>query len=319
VENPTDLKTLKKNHSVFLYVGLHKSLWETTGILSCIHFQGLPIPYIGMGDNLLRGKFYQKLTEKAGVFLVKRAKTRKEIIESSTKLKQYITYYLAHGIDVAIFPEGTRRNIPESGKHGQFFATAFDAVLEYERNKQEILSQYKTLKAHNTFIIPFNIDYTRIREDYELARESAAKPRTLHVFDSLKMVKHIGDLYISFGEPIRVCDNLGKTRKELAVFTREKCLQLVKILPINIVSRAILDSYEAGKIKTGKIMENISANLKKLRHLKERFRGFSWDISPQLILEKVASQEINFRNIDARKLSFYKLYASYISHYLETG
>ena len=112
------------------------------------------------------------------------------------------------------------------------------------------------MRAHDTYVVPFNTDYSKIREDRELVKESGSKPRTLHIIDSLKMLKHIGDLYISFGEPIKIADHLDKTRKELAVFAREKCLELVKILPINIVALAILDTHEAGQIKTDKIFSN---------------------------------------------------------------
>lgn len=313
------LKKLKKENAVFLYTGLHRSLWETSGVLSCIGFHKLPIPFIGMGDNLVKGKFYVSFASKAGAFLVKRPKSRREVIESSKKLKTYILYFTAHGTDVTIFPEGTRRNIPEKGKYGDFFSTAFEALLEYEKNKEKILAEHKELRAHDTYVVPFNTDYSKIREGRELVKEPGAKPRTLHILDSLKMLKHIGDLYISFGEPIKIADHLDKTRKELAVFAREKCLELVKILPINIVALAILDAHKAGQIKTDKILDNITKNIKKLAHLKERFRGFEPDEAPQDILAKVARYEAAFRKIDAVNLPLYRLYANYIHHYWESG
>ena len=319
VEIPIDLKKLKKKNAVFLYSGLHKSLWETTGVLSCIGIHNLPIPFIGMGDNLVKGKFYVSFASKAGAFLVKRPKSRREVIESSQKLKTYILYFIAHGTDITIFPEGTRRNIPEKGKYGDFFSTAFEALLEYEKNKEKILAEYKELRALDTYVVPFNIDYSKIREDRELVKEPGAKPRTLHIFDSLKMLKHVGDLYISFGEPIKIADHLDKTRKELAVFAREKCLELVKILPINIVALAILDAHESGQIKTDKILDNITKNIKKLAHLKERFRRFDPDEAPQDILAKVAHDEVAFRKIDTARLPLYRLYANYIHHYWERG
>lgn len=319
VENPFDLRKLKKENAVFLYTGLHKSLWETSGVLSSIYLQKMPIPFTGMGDNLVKGKFFQRLASKAGVFLVKRAKTRSEVLESSKKLKQYILYYMAKGIDVSIFPEGTRRNIPEKGHYGNFFPTAFEALLEYEKNKEEILATHKKLIPHDAYIVPFNVDYSKIREDHELVGELGTRPRTLHILDSLKMVRHIGDLYISFDEPIKIADNLDKTRKELAAYTRQKCLELVKILPINIVSRALVDAYENGQIKKDKIMDCIRKNIETLAHLKDRFRGFAPDENPKDLLDKVARYEENFRKIDAVHLPFYQLYANYIRHYFETS
>ncbi|MCX6579886.1 MAG: 1-acyl-sn-glycerol-3-phosphate acyltransferase [Candidatus Aminicenantes bacterium] len=317
LENPYDLKKLKKENAVFLYTALHKSLWETSGVMSSIYFQKLPPPYIGMGDNLVKGKLFQKLAGKTGAFLVKRPQTRKDVLESSKKLKQYVIYYMAHGIDVSIFPEGTRRNIPDKREYGNFFPTAFEAILEYEKNKEKILAEYKSLTAHDVYIVPFNVDYSKVREDYEIIRELEGKPHTLHILDSLKMIRHIGDLYISFGEPIKIADHLDKTRKELAVYTREKCLELVKILPINIVSWAILDAHEAGRLGRDKILECIRENMGKLEGLKERFRGFEPGESPGDILDKTARCEKNFKNITPAHLPFYRLYADYINHYMK--
>jgi glycerol-3-phosphate O-acyltransferase len=315
LENPFDLKKLKKENAVFLYTGLHKSLWETSGVMSCIYFQKLPTPFIGMGDNLVKGKLFQKLAGKTGAFLVKRPQTRKDVLESSKKLKQYIIYYLAHGIDVSIYPEGTRRNIPDKREYGNFFPTAFEAVLEYEKNKGKILTEHNGLTAHDIYVVPFNVDYSKVREDYEMMRALEGKPHTLHILDSLKMIRHIGDLYISFGEPIKIADHLAQTRKELAVYTREKCLELVKILPINIVSWAILDAHEAGRLNRDKILDCIRENMEKLAGLKDRFRGFELGESPKDILDKVARYEKNFKNITPAHLPFYRLYADYINHY----
>ncbi len=317
LENPYDLRKLKNENTVFLYTGLHKSLWETAGVMSSIYFQKLPPPFVGMGDNLVKGKLFQKLAGKTGAFLVKRPQTRKDVLESSKKLKQYLIYYLAHGIDVSIYPEGTRRNIPDKRMYGNFFPTAFEAVLEYEKNKESILAEHKKLKPQDIYVVPFNVDYSKIREDYEMIGELEGKPHTLHILDSLKMVRHIGDLYISFGQPIKIVDHLGKTRKELAVFTREKCLELVKILPINVVSWAVLDAHEAGQLERDKILDRIRENIGKLAGFKDRFRGFELGDNPKEILDKVARYEKNFKDITAAHLPFYRLYADYINHYIK--
>lgn len=321
VEFHEDLKPLKKEKSVFLYTGLHKSLWETAGILVAIHLGGLPIPYAGMGDNLVKGKFYHWLIGKAGVFLIKRATNRREILESAKMLKDYVFNFIANGVDVMLFPEGTRKSIPSRGQYGKFFPTTFEALLEYEKNKEEIIEKYKDLSPYNTYIIPLNVDYSRVREDREMLEDyKKGKPRTLHIKDSLKMVKKIGDTYISFGSPVNVGDNLEKNRKELSVHVREKCLDLVKILPINIVSRAILDSTVEDRIETGKIETNISRIIQKLSHLKDRFRGFTADDNPGDILGKVVKYEFTFRqkHIAMKHLPFYRLYANYIGHYFES-
>lgn len=311
------IKKLKQENSVFLYAGLHKSLWETTATISTLHMHKLPLPYPGMGDNLIRGRFFQALSKKCGLFIVKRPKTRREIIESARMLKNYILNLIVHGIDGMVYPEGTRRNIPDKGRYGDFFPTAFEAVLEYEKNKEEILSQNKELKEYHSYVVPFNLDYSKVREDREIIQDMEGKPRTLQPIDFLKMIKHIGHVYITFGKPIKIAENLDKNRKQLADFTKKKCLELVKILPINIVSRSILDAYENDKIKIKEIFKNISRNIEKLKHLKERFRGFSIGEEPGEIMEKVKKYEKSFRKIDVKNLKLYRLYANYIRHYFE--
>ncbi|MCP4154759.1 MAG: hypothetical protein GY757_43965 [bacterium] len=318
VENPAGdlMRKLELGKNAFLYTGLHKSLWETTGILSCIHYQKLPIPNIGMGDNLVKGKFFPRLTSRVGVFWVKRPTNRREIIESSQKLKAHITHYLAQGIDTCIFPEGTRKNIPEKGVYGNFFPTSFDAVLEYEKNKEKILEEYKELESQETYIVPFNVDYSKIREDHELINVGS-KPLTLHILDSLKMLAHLGNIYVSFGEPVKTADHLDKNRKELAVYIRGKCLDLVKILPINVVSLAIAKTLETGKTGTPDILENIKKSIALLEPYKDRFRGFDMDVDPQWLLNKIKKKHHNFRNPEELLLPIYRLYANYIAHYLD--
>jgi hypothetical protein len=121
------------------------------------------------------------------------------------------------------------------------------------------------------------------------------------------------------GEPIKVADHLDKNRKELAAYSREKCMDLVKILPINVVARAISDSVEGDHIRSDKIEENIAGNIQKLSGLSERFRDFSIDEHPGNILEKVAKYETLFqpKYLNIKNLPLYRMYANYIGHYFK--
>ena len=210
VEMDNGLVPLKRSGgAVFLYCGLHKSLWETTGTLAPLRLARVPLPYIGMGDNLVRGRLFRYLSKKVGTFFVRRPANRREMPESARKLRDDVMSFVAHGLDVMVFPEGTRKNIPTHGRYGDFFPAAFDAVLEYERNKPAILADNPGLSAREVFVVPFNVDYSRVREAEEMVWEQGAKPRTLHVLDSLSMIRNIGDTYMSYGTPIRVADHLG--------------------------------------------------------------------------------------------------------------
>lgn len=315
IEDPHHIGTYRNDkQAVFFFVGLHKSLWETTGVLSAFHSRQLPIPYVGMGDNLIKGRFFQTLSMRAGIFLVKRAKTPREIMESSKKLKSYLLYYLAKGQDVALFPEGTRRNIPDRGVYGDFFPTAFDAVLDYHKNRETYLQENPVLTPRNVFIVPVNADYSIIREAHEMVLDTRKTPRTLKVHDSLKMIRQLGDIYISFGKPVAAAEVAHMNRKELAVHVRGLCLDLVKILPVNIVAQALAECFRAGDASEPAILRAIDVVRERLLPHSLRFRGMTPEEPARTLLEKVQAQDGHFREIDHINLPLYRLYANYIHH-----
>ncbi len=319
VEISEKIFQVKNEKTIYIHIPLHKSLWETTGIMVPLFNRGLRIPYAGMGDNLIRGDIFRKLAHNVGVFLVKRAVTRSQMLESAKMLKDYTISHIAYGCDILIFPEGTRKGIPNHGQYGKFFPTAFEAMLEYEKTKSEIVKHHPGLIEYDTYIIPSNVDYSKVREDREMIADYKGKPRTLRIWDSMKMLKNIGDTYITYGDPLKVADYVHMDRKELANFIRQKCLNLVKILPINVVAWGIVNSVSEDQIQISKIHDNIAQILSKLSHLEERFRGFNSGDHPAKILASVAKNEPLFRekNITIKNLNFYRLYANYIRHYLE--
>ncbi len=90
----------------------------------------------GWATTWSRARVFQHLSWKIGAFLVRRPANRKEMLESARQLRDDVLSFLAHGLDVMVFPEGTRKNIPEHARYGDFFPTAFDAALEYARNRE---------------------------------------------------------------------------------------------------------------------------------------------------------------------------------------
>ncbi len=317
VELPNTVKEIKDNNpkTVYLYSGLHKSLWETTGILVSLKQNGLLIPAVGMGDNLIKGEFFLKIVKKLRIFLVKRGTTRADLVNSAKLLKKYILSYMANGLDVMLFPEGTRKGIPSKGEYGGFFPTAFDAMLDYEKNK-EIITKDNSLPAYDSYIIPFNVDYSRVREAFEMIREKNV-PRTLKIWDSIKMLKHLRTIYVSYGEPINVKDHLDKTRKELSLYVRKKCTDLVKILPINIVATAVIESFkDKSSDDLNAIYFHIDKTIEKLLKYKKNFREFSTNEAPESIYKKVASYEKLFKSPKEKDIAYFKLYSNYIGHYL---
>ncbi len=319
VEMDDDVAALKRRgDAVFLYCGLHKSLWETSGVLPPLHLAGLPVPYVGMGDNLVKGRAFQHLSWKIGAFLVRRPANRKEMLESARKLRDDVLSFLANGLDVMVFPEGTRKNIPEHARYGDFFPTAFDAALEYERNRDVILASNPGLAPREVYIVPFNVDYTRVREAEEMVGDGSGKPRTLHVLDSLSMIRNIGDTYLSYGKPVRVADHLDIDRKGLAALARQRCLDLVKILPVNVASRAILQFEPGAAVSPTAFDDAMRRVIEALRPYADRFRGFRPGDAQAEIVRRAAQVQLDFHRLVPEKVRLYRLYASYISHYLES-
>ncbi len=320
VEMDPELVALKqRGGAAFLYCGLHKSLWETSGVMAPLHLAKLPLPYIGMGDNLIKGQPFEYFSKKIGTFWVRRPSNRKEMLESARKLRDDVLSFLAYGLDVLLFPEGTRKNIPTRSRYGEFFPTAFDAVLEYERNKAAILQGNPKLSPLQMYIVPFNVDYSRVREAVEMVAPDAAKPRTLHVVDSISMLRGIGDTYITFGTPIRVADHLEKDRKELAALTRERCLELVKVLPINVASRAMLELEPGAAVEPAALHAAVHRVVEALRPYADRFRGFSLADAQAQIVSRARQMQLDFARLLPEDVPVYRLYASYIAHYLEAA
>ena len=298
------LFSLHKQGYRFLYIGLHKSLWETTGVQSILHRNHLNVPYAAMGDNLIRGRFYQAIAKRSGLFLVKRASGRQGLLESAASLKKAIKAHISAGIDVIIYPEGTRKNIPQYGRYGTFFTTVFEAALELCQEQD------------NLALVPVNVDYSHIREDHEMLHPNEKHPRTLHILDSLKMLSHLGDIYVNIGDPV-IPNDPSWNRKNLASHLHQSCLDLVKILPINIISWAITTLRAQGQKDPEALYRQIEANIRALGAHQNRFRGFSSQSSGAELWQKLIARRREFSRWteDEGKLDrFFKLYRDYIWH-----
>ena len=303
-EIPKRMFTLKKEGYRFIYVGLHKSLWETSGVQTVLHRNRLPVPYAAMGDNLVRGRFFQSIAKRMGIFLVKRASGRRGLLESATLLKGELKTHLKAAIDVIIFPEGTRKNIPQFGRYGTFFTTVFEAALELIQEGERVV------------LVPVNVDYSHVREDHEMLRSSEKHPRTLHILDSLNMLSHLDDIFVSFGEPVLLTDPQWN-RKNLAEHCQQACLDLIKILPINVVAWAIYSLLQKNVRDADSLYREIEANILAMAPFRERFRGLDLQTKGFALFEQVSKKRKEFRSWAEKKpepLALFKLYRDYIGH-----
>ncbi len=298
------LFALKKDGFLFIYIGLHKSLWETSGIQTVLHRNRMFVPYAAMGDNLVRGRFFQAIAKKLGIFLVKRIAGRRGLLESAASLKREVQAHLREGIDVLVFPEGTRKNIPQFGRYGTFFTTVFEAALELSQEGEKIM------------LVPVNVDYSHVREDHEMLGAMEKHPRTLHILDSLNMLSHLDDIFVSIADPIVPGDHQWN-RKDLAAQCHQACLDLIKILPINIVAWAIHSLLQKNVRDAGSLYREIDANIQALAPYQDRFRGFDPQSKGLELFEAVAKKRKEFRSWAEKKpepLALFKLYRDYIGH-----
>jgi glycerol-3-phosphate O-acyltransferase len=303
----------ERPQAVVVYVSTHKSLWETTGIPAVLYYGDLTVPYVVMGDNLVHGRFFTNLVRQIGGIVVPRPRNRAEMIASAVRYTDILGTHLKAGIDFMVFPEATRTNIARHGRTGDFFPATFEALLAYERKRAEA----PETNARECWIVPCNVDYSNVREAENFVRTAEKSAQTLHIFDSLKMLANIRDVYISFGEPLRVADRLGSNRKELAALTRAKCLELVRVLPVNVAATAFTAVLENNQ-GPDSVPERIRETLLQLAPHAHRFTGFAPATPPEQIWEAARHSNPIFGAPDPERLPLYHLYRGYIGHYFPT-
>jgi hypothetical protein len=149
-----------------------------------------------------------------------------------------------------------------------------------------------------------------------MLRASEKHPRTLHILDSLKMLSHMDDIFVSLGEPILLNDREWN-RKDLAAHCRQACLDLIKILPINVVAWAIYSLLQKNLLDADSIYHEIEANVMALAHYQDRFRGLDLKTKGLALFEQVAKKRTEFKSWAEKKpdqLRLFKLYRDYIGH-----
>ncbi|MFH0869639.1 MAG: 1-acyl-sn-glycerol-3-phosphate acyltransferase [archaeon] len=338
VEGTGKLKELKREsdgRALFLYASTHTSLFETTAVPATLYREKLPVPYACMGDNLVKGEPWQRRVRKLGAFIMKRPETA-GMRASRDSLVQGLEAHLEAGKDMLIFPEGSRTCIIRKGERGVFHPACFEQVQAFQRSHLTEASRGSIVGDPELYIVPVTVSYSKVKDAKDML-ESVAKAKTLKPRDVLKVIlKPVGHVYISFGEPIRVMDYLDTNRKELAGMTRQRCLELVKILPVNVVGEALMretvECYDGGKINCDRVLFYITQVRNELGwQYPEKFRRFTPQSSPEEIFRKGRGEElvkdyerrtvmqalIEGRGLQGTQQSLAKLYASYIGHYMQ--
>lgn len=289
IDMPGELSNLiHSNDRAIMFVSSHKSLWETIGIPYAINRYGGDIPYIVAGSNLLKGVSF--LTKRIGIINSERGK--KKSFRSPLQLKAKMNYALLRGNQLLIFPENGRTR---TGLVDKFSGTATSSAVEVS-------------KYIDTYIVPVNVDYSDMNFKAEASLLKAKKAYTFRLHHALYWIKHMEDIFISFGNPIKISP--ADNKDELNDYVRNQCMNLVKILPINIVSEAATRALtNNNQLSNEVICEYIRQELIELVPHKERFRIFDPNSKPMVIIKLSGTPLL--RELD----KVYNLYAGYIHHY----
>lgn len=269
-----------------IYVGLHKSLWETMGVPVVINKLGLDMPYIVIGKNLVKGISKPLIKAFGCIYVERAAKDRnKQNYQSALEIKVKITKALDKGYDVLIFPvDGRTKN----GETNSFFSTPFDAALDH-------------LKNGPTKIIPFDVDYERLNDMPRMLKSiEKGKSYTFKIWHFLDWWKNLGNMYVNFGEPINIDEKTN--RKKINRDTLKEAKNLVKILPVNVFSEAVIRHRRNG----GYFDYTIEEVIDDLRLFENKFRGFK-------NIDDISNNAgLTFSEPEKK----YEIYSGYIKHYL---
>ncbi len=335
-----------------LYVSSHKSLWETIGVPYATSWHGGYTPHVIIGSNLfkkrheklvhteyitfknilsgktlrdlwrgkivnpkkvlfseLMNKLYNAITGVGGVIVDR----EKNPIIDSYNFSNNVREILKKGNSLLLFPDGSRSR---TGHYKEFKSAGFQGVIDAIGNDVDV------------YVVPMAIDYTRIVELEKTShtQSSFLTSKSAYTFE-FKDIKNFmityHDIYLSFGTPIHVNllnykeDNFRKTFAKSAL---NECMNLVKILPVNIVSEAMvrtLSKYENLTYKSdyfsvpmSDLYNNLHSVLSELSIHKDKFRKVDTSDLDKIIIE--SRLDLDPRNIDS-----YKLYSNQIAHYLK--
>ncbi len=93
----------------------------------------------------------------------------------------------------------------------------------------------------------------------------------------------------------------------------------MKILPVNVASRAILQFEPGTAVSPTAFDEAMRRVIEALRPYADRFRGFRPGDAQAEIVRRAAEVQLDFHRLVPEKLRLYRLYASYIAHYLDSA
>lgn len=302
---PDETKELvKSGDASILYMGFHRSLWETGGFNWIMHKEGKKSPYIVMGSNLKYTFLSDLFVDKSGIIVYDRDKNvnKKELL-CKTKLR--LQKHFEKGDDVIMFGGGTRSY---DGLPKRFGRVGFEAAINASKNADMRL-------------VLFDVDYMALRS-YEVGRfvkhimgekqKSAQRPKLKELINFLKGME---DIYIQVGTPLKI--NETDNQKTLRDDAYNSCLALTKILPVNVWATANLFAYQRNNNNRRAIIDSVEEIMDELKVHQNLLKGFGDLNSKDLVFRIESSVKDPYINGTKEHKAWSKLYYNYVKHHLD--
>jgi hypothetical protein len=285
------------------YLGPHKSLDDTLLTINAIYENGGQIPYFVLGTNLVRGVSTILMIFLGGIYI-----DRKEKFKSARVIPEKMKMHWRIGHDTIKWPEDGREKFGviekwrnsdakaaiEYSKYGKIF------LMTHNLDGFDVTDMDRMVRKDPDMTID---DYIAIRDDKKKKDEfmKNIKPYTLRAWHLPDWWKDLGNKYVSFGEPIEVkpTDDIQK----LSNYAKERSLQLVKILPNNIMAEAIMRTRGIFDERT--LLNTIEQIIDELSPHSDKFREFN---NGEDIMHK---STLTFHE----KPRKYDIFSGYIRHY----
>ncbi len=240
IENTSDgvtfsgLEKLSKDKS-YIFMSNHRDIVMDPALMNYVlYLNGFSIPYIAFGDNLLINDAVSDLIRVNNAVIVKRGLARREQIEASIHLSEYLNKLKNEGSNFWISQREGR------AKDGidQTNPAIINMFYLSERKKQSSFSEF----ARSCNIVPVAISYEidpcdRLK-GWELYRKNKnGVHRKKKNEDLVSMVAGIsgdkGRIHLSFGEPLT---GNYEDKKDLAIAIDRSIHSLYKLWPRNYIA-----------------------------------------------------------------------------------
>ncbi len=293
-----------------MVISRHVGLTETYALPTIFYRLGLPEPYMVIGDNLIKGDSVVNWCKRSGLVFSERGNL--DIEQAAENSRDKMTYVLKSGNFLGLYPTPGRS---KNGLTMGFQSNPHRVALLLDSTLFPVSPGYYEYPEEDHFITKRK---PHRRRQTKIQKIGGYTVKALHIPKIL--LKHKGDVYMNFGEPIIPSQLFGTNIPEekipeysvlLADHMRKACLNLTPITERNIVAYA--------KSMGGPLRRNIAIVLDKVQPYSNRFafRKMSDCSLEELPLENKISMLIYLADLEYKHPKLVTMYGNEIKHYVE--